>query len=94
MSRGARSYSEHALLIAMAGVDDPSQITQRYSKSLLMSHLLLFHGQKQVIWPSSTAIDREGKYILPTLERGMPKYLGKEHEYIFLEQRGREERSQ
>lgn len=53
------SYSEHALLIAMAGTQESKPEYTAVFKVFLMSHLLLFHWQRQVTWPSSTVTDKE-----------------------------------
>ena len=46
-------------LFAMAGTQESKPEYTAVFKVFLMSHLLLFHWQRQVTWPSSTVADKE-----------------------------------
>lgn len=61
---------------------NPRQIIQQYLKSLLVSHLLLFHWHMQVTWPSSRATGKEGKYIVYIKERYA--YLSWQRAWIYI----------
>lgn len=83
------SYSEHALLIAMAGTQESKPAAKQHLKSFLC-HICYCsigkgksHGQVQQLQIRSVT-DKEGKHFLSTLKLGMPKYLGKGHVYTFL----------
>lgn len=71
-----------SMLTAMGGAQESKKNTQQCLKSVHVTFSTIPLAKASHMAKLNS--NREGKYILPTLERGMLKYFSKGHGCIFL----------